>query len=311
MDDQGRLIGVTAAIKSASQSNAGIGFVIPSAIVSKEVPTLIKSGSYQHPYLGISGTTLTPDLAQAMNLNPSQRGALVEDVTPGTPAANAGLQGSSNTATINGQQVNVGGDVITAVNGQKVTTMDDLISYLFGQTEVGQTVTLTVLRNGNETSVKVNLEARPNQTPSTSGSGILPGQGNGNNGNNGNGNNGNSGQAAAAYIGVSTVDMNAQIAQAMNLPASQMGVLVEAVQPGSPAEQAGLQAGSQNMTIGGQQVLVGGDIITGIDGTTVNSTSDLTAALRQDQPGQTVQLNILRNGNSQTVSLTLGSRLTQ
>ena len=311
MDDQGRLIGVTAAIESASQSNAGIGFVIPSAIVSKEVPTLIQSGSYQHPYLGISGTTLTPDLAQAMNLNPSQRGALVEEVTPGTPAANAGLQGSNNTATINGQQVNVGGDVITAVNGQKVTTMDDLISYLFGQTEVGQTITLTVLRNGNETSVKVTLEARPNQTPSTSGSGIVPGQGNGSSGNNGNGNNGNSGQAAAAYIGVSTVNMNAQIAQAMNLPASQMGVLVEAVQPGSPAEQAGLQAGSQTMTIGGQQVIVGGDIITGIDGTTVNSASDLTAALRQDQPGQTVQLNILRNGNSQTVSLTLGSRLTQ
>jgi 2-alkenal reductase len=163
VDIQGQLIGVTAAIESSSGSNSGIGFVIPSAIVKKVVPSLIATGSYQHPRLGISGTSMTPDLAKAMGLDSQQNGALVIEVTPGGPAANAGLQASNQTATINGQNVPVGGDVIVAINGQSVKQFDDLSTYLFYNTSIGQTVNLTVLRNGKEQTVKVTLDALPNQ----------------------------------------------------------------------------------------------------------------------------------------------------
>jgi len=161
VNDQGQLMGVTAAIESPSNSNSGIGFVIPSNIVNKVVPSLIKNGSYQHPYLGITGTTLTPALAQAMNLPANTQGVLVVQVTSGGPAAKAGLQGSNNQTTINGQPVAVGGDVITAINGQKITRFEDLAAYLFSNTQVGQSVTLTILHNGSSQTVNVTLGALP------------------------------------------------------------------------------------------------------------------------------------------------------
>ena len=161
VNDQGQVIGVTAAIESTSGSNAGIGFVIPSSIVLRVVPSLIKDGSFEHPYLGISGLSLTPDLAKAMDLDESQRGALVGEVVTGGPAEKAGLQGSENSVEIDGQSINVGGDVITAIDGVPVKEMDHIIAYLGSKTVVGQEVTLTLLRNGNETSVVVTLQARP------------------------------------------------------------------------------------------------------------------------------------------------------
>ncbi len=163
LNDQGQLIGVTAAIESGSQSNSGIGFVIPSAIVNKVVPSLIQTGTIKFSWLGISGTTLTPDLNSANNLPANQKGALVVSVTSGGPAANAGLQGSNQQSTVSGQQVPTGGDVITAVNGQAVTTFDDLTAYLFLDTKPGQTVTLTVLRQGQQQNLSVTLGERPAQ----------------------------------------------------------------------------------------------------------------------------------------------------
>jgi serine protease Do len=123
VDDQGRLIGVTSAIESAANSNSGVGFVIPSAIVEKVVPALIKNGSYDHPWLGLSGTTLTADLAQVMNLPTKQKGLLVMTVVEGGPVATAGLRPSKLPATVSGQPMNVGGDVITAINGQPVNRL--------------------------------------------------------------------------------------------------------------------------------------------------------------------------------------------
>jgi serine protease Do len=161
VDDQGRLIGVTSAIESSANSNSGVGFVIPSAIVQKVVPALIKSGKYDHPWLGLSGTTLTADLAQAMNLKAQQKGVLVITVVNNGPSAKAGLKPSDTQATVSGQQVNVGGDVITGINGQPVNRFEDLTSYLLSQTEPGQTVTLTVLRGGQEETVKLTLGTIP------------------------------------------------------------------------------------------------------------------------------------------------------
>ncbi len=166
LNSQGQVVGVTQSIESSTGSSAGIGFAIPSSIVQRVVPALISTGHYDHPYLGISGTTLVPPLAQAMNLKPDQRGALVGTVTKGGPAEKAGIRGSTQQTTINGARAQVGGDVITAMNGQPVKTFDDIVAYLANSTQIGQTVTLTVLRDGKQQDVQVTLAARPSATPS-------------------------------------------------------------------------------------------------------------------------------------------------
>jgi serine protease Do len=288
VNDTGEVIGVTAAIESPVSANAGIGFVIPANIVNKVIPSLIKNGHYDHAYLGISGLALTPDLATAMNLKSSQRGALVEEVVPSGPADKAGLQGSSRAVTINGQDVNVGGDVIVAIDGQTVNSMDDLIAYLSDSTDVGQKVTLTVLRNGKQVDVDVTLGTRPAQTQSTATT-----QGN------------TSGQA---WLGIAGTSLSPEIAGAMNLPADQAGVLVQQVQANSPADNASLRGSFKPVTINGQQVEVGGDVVTAVDNQAVASIGDLTSLLSQYSPGDRVSLSILRNGESMQVEVTLAAR---
>ena len=161
LDATGKVIGVPSSIATTSGANEGVGFAIPSEIVKQVVPSLIKTGRYEHPYLGISLTSLTPALAKAMNLQANQRGALVETVTAGGPADKAGLKASQNQTTINGQQVGVGGDVIIAYNGQTVKSSDDLIALLARSGAVGQTAALTVLRGGQQVQVQVTLGVRP------------------------------------------------------------------------------------------------------------------------------------------------------
>lgn len=161
VDTMGKMIGVTSAIESNSNSSAGIGFVIPAEIVQKVVPSLISTGSYKHPYLGVAGTDMTPAIAKAMGLDSTTRGALIETVTPGGPAAKAGLLASTKQVTIDGQSATVGGDVVTAIDSQPVKSFDDLGSYLFVHTTSGQTVTLTVLRQGKSTTVKVTTGVLP------------------------------------------------------------------------------------------------------------------------------------------------------
>jgi S1-C subfamily serine protease len=171
LNDQGQVVGVTFQIESQSGSSAGIGFAIPSVIVKQIVPSLIATGHYEHPYLGISGSSLDSALAQAMGLPANQRGALVVSVTPGSPADQAGLQASTRQVTIDGQPALVGGDVITAIDGQPVRRFGDMVAYLARSTKVGQTVTLTILRNGSTETVKVTLAARPSSSAQQSGAG--------------------------------------------------------------------------------------------------------------------------------------------
>lgn len=161
VDDRGQLIGVTAAIASPVRASAGVGFAIPSDIVQRVVPALIETGHYQHTWLGISGATLTPDLAQAMNLDADQQGALIVEVVPGGPADKANLRGSDQERTINGQPFRIGGDVITAVDGQPIHNFEDLVAFLARSTEVGQQVSLSILRDGKAQTAKVELAARP------------------------------------------------------------------------------------------------------------------------------------------------------
>ena len=98
-----------------------------------------------------------------MNLTDQQKGALVISVTQNGPAAKAGVQGSSQQVTVNGQPLPIGGDVITAINGQAVNRFEDLASYLFDNTAAGQTVTLTVIRGGQRQSISVTLGVLPAQ----------------------------------------------------------------------------------------------------------------------------------------------------
>lgn len=161
LDSTGKVIGVTSSIATTSGTSDGVGFAIPAAIVQQVVPALIKTGRYDHPYLGIGIVSLNPDLAGAMNLPLNQRGTLVETVTSGSPADKAGLQASETPVTINGQQAMVGGDVIVAYNGQVVKSSDDLITFMARSGSVGQVVTLTVLRDGKQIQVQVTLGLRP------------------------------------------------------------------------------------------------------------------------------------------------------
>jgi serine protease Do len=287
VNDSGSVIGVTAAIESAVQSSSGIGFAIPSLIVQKVVPALIKTGHYDHPYLGISGMDLTPDLATAMNLKADQQGALVVTVTTGGPADKAGLRGSDRQTQINGVSVPVGGDVIVAIDGQPVQQFNDMLSYLARHTEVGQKVTLTILRDGKEMTVDLTLAARPEQATAQSSSAAI-------------------GSTVSRYLGIEGVSLTAGIAGAMNLPSNLEGVLVEMVEPGGPADQAGLLASTQTATVSGQQLKIGGDIILGVDDVPVPSIEDLAALLQQAQPGLTVTLQVLRDGRLGNVDLTLG-----
>lgn len=293
VDDNGEVIGVTAAIESPVGANAGVGFAIPAAIVQKVVPTLIATGRFEHPWLGISGTSLQPDLAQAMGLKADQRGALVVDVVPGGPADKAGLHGSDRTADIQGQQVTVGGDIIVGIDGQPVTSFDDLVTHLARSTEVGQAITLTVLRDGKQQTIEVTLAARPaakNQSQLPNDSRRLP--------------------AKAAWLGIRGITVTPEVAQAMDLSADQQGVLVERVEIGSPADEAGLHGSFKAVTIQGQRTLVGGDVIVAVDGQPVSQIDDLTAFLKQAQPGQDVTLTVLRDGKQLDLAVTLAEQPT-
>jgi S1-C subfamily serine protease len=296
VDDQGHVMGVTAAIQSGTGSNAGIGFVIPSVIVTKVAPSLISTGAYKHSWLGISGLSLFPDLAQAMNLSPQQRGALIETVTAGGPSEKAGLRASLNTTTIKGQNVQIGGDLIIGIDQQPVKTMDDVIAYLATNTDVGQKVTLTILRNGAQQTIDVTLGERPAASPTqpnNSQPNVIPLP---------------TSPAASAYLGIVPVTITPDIAAAMNLSANQSGALVADVSPDTPAAKAGLQAGTTPFTLNGTQINIGGDVITAYNGHPITSADDLRSFLALSQPGQVVTLTILRSGSNQDVKVTLGSR---
>ncbi|HZD10371.1 MAG TPA: trypsin-like peptidase domain-containing protein [Candidatus Binatia bacterium] len=283
LNDQGRVIGVTSAIISPARVSSGIGFAIPSRIVRQVVPVLIQEGEYQHPYLGIQGTGLTPALAQAMDLPPTQRGALVIGVAPEGPAAGV-LQGSEQQATVNGVDVSVGGDVIRAIEGEPVNSMDDLITELERLGNVGETVTLTIIRNGEEQQVEVTLQARPETvTPQLQQ------------------------VQQQAWLGILAATLTPPLAEAMELPADQTGILIGQVVEGSPASEAGLQGSDTAVTINGQQTLVGGDVIIAANGQDVPDMMALQQILAHASPGDQLTLTILRDGEQMDVNVTLAN----
>lgn len=161
LDLKGQVIGVNAQIATnGTQANAGVGFAIPANIVRQVVPVLIEKGSYQWPWLGISGLSVNLAIVKANHLD-SQQGAYVNEVTPGSPAARAGLRGSSDIRAANSGQTPVGGDVIVAIDGQPVANFDALLVAIAAK-KPGDQVVLTVLRDGQRQQITVTLAERPN-----------------------------------------------------------------------------------------------------------------------------------------------------
>jgi S1-C subfamily serine protease len=166
---QGQVIGMNTAIFSNTGVYSGVGFAIPSNIIAKEVPLLIKNGSYDHPWLGISGGKVTPDLIRAIGLPTNYRGVIVGSVQPGSPAEKAGLKGLTQDNGNGGGGSAHTGDIITAVDGRTVRQIDDIINYIESQKNIGDNIKLTINRDGQTMDLTATLQARP-QTNSLSSS---------------------------------------------------------------------------------------------------------------------------------------------
>jgi putative serine protease PepD len=162
LDAQGQVIGINSQIESPNGGgNVGIGFAIPVNTVRSVVQQLLQNGTVQHAYLGISGTDLTPQIANALNL-PVQSGALVQAVTPGGPADKAGIKGGdpNTTVTVDGARIHAGGDVITAIDGDPVHSMTDVIDRI-NTLKPGDTAQLAVVSGSQTHTVSVTLGDRP------------------------------------------------------------------------------------------------------------------------------------------------------
>src|SRR6266851_1603388 len=158
LDGRGQLIGVNDSIQSPIEGNVGVGFAIPINRVKTLLPSLEKGVAIQHPWLGISGQTLTAATADQLGLS-EKSGVLVIQVVPGGPSAKAGLQADG--------QASANDDVITAIDGHAITTIEQLTQYLDTK-KVGDHVTLSVTRNGQHISVGVtlgNFQTQPSATP--------------------------------------------------------------------------------------------------------------------------------------------------
>jgi S1-C subfamily serine protease len=160
LDSAGRVIGVNTMIFSDSGTSSGVGMAVPVDTVKLVIPQLLEKGSYAHPWLGLSGRSITPVLADALSL-PVQQGVLVESVVNGGPAEKAGLRGGGQTKNVDGMNVAVGGDIIVGIAGTEVQSFDDVVSYLGSHTQVGQKLELTVLRGGERQTFTVTVGERP------------------------------------------------------------------------------------------------------------------------------------------------------
>jgi S1-C subfamily serine protease len=161
LDLSGQVIGVNSQIISASGTSSGVGFAVSASTVRRVVPQLIANGKYVHPMLGVRLISLTAANKAALEEAGAgvavDSGALVMKVEAGGPAAEAGILGGSRVVSIGNYQVPVGGDIIVAIDGQQVADSQDLTVYLETETTVGDTVELTIVRDGVQQVVQVVL----------------------------------------------------------------------------------------------------------------------------------------------------------
>jgi S1-C subfamily serine protease len=167
LDLRGRVIGVNSQIISPSQASAGIGFAVSANTVRRVIPQLIAQGRYPHPWLGVSIVPFDPPgariLREAGMEVPAEQGLLVVEVVPGSSAAQAGIRGSDRAVRIGNARIPLGGDIITALNGEPIADFQELTVYLETKTQVGDSVEVTLIRDGREMTVTVTLAERPGQ----------------------------------------------------------------------------------------------------------------------------------------------------
>jgi serine protease Do len=204
----GELVGINTFIISDSGSFAGAGFAIPSDMAKNVAMELIAHGKVNHGYLGIAMNDVTPANASFFNLKDAS-GAIVAQVTPDSPAANAGLKT---------------GDVIDQLNGHKIID-GSALQVAVSEDQPGQTIQLGVIRNGTpmQISVKVGEYHKPGTQVADNDSG--------------------QGGANTGKLGLAVDDLNQDARQQLNVPANVNGAAIANVRPGSPADNAGLQPG--------------------------------------------------------------------
>lgn len=157
---RGEVIGVNTSIRSPSGGSVGIGFAVPADTVKRVVPELIAKGRYDHPWLGLTAYEITPDLARALQL-PVERGLLIAQLQPGGAADRAGVRGATQQLRVRGGYLLIGGDILTAVDDRPIATRDQLTIYLENNKRVGETVTLSLIRDGQPITLTATLAARP------------------------------------------------------------------------------------------------------------------------------------------------------
>jgi S1-C subfamily serine protease len=157
LDMQGEVIGINTAIKTNTGDFSGIGFAIPSSAIKRIIPELIESGDYAHPWLGISGTSLNPDIAENLGLERNYKGVFVSSVVKDGPAQRAGLVDG----VFDENNKITSGDVIISLDGNLVKRIDDIIFYIEEHKHVDEKVVLTVNRDGQILKFEPVLKQRP------------------------------------------------------------------------------------------------------------------------------------------------------
>ena len=157
---KGEVVGINTAIQSATGEFSGIGFAVPSNTVKKVVPVLIENGEFKHPWMGISGTDVDPELAEVRELK-SSKGFLVVSVIEGSPAETAGLLGVTESEERDGREFALDGDIILSIDGETVRKISDILVHLQREKSVGDEMVLSVNRNGEMVELTMILEERP------------------------------------------------------------------------------------------------------------------------------------------------------
>ncbi|NWJ89650.1 trypsin-like peptidase domain-containing protein [Marine Group I thaumarchaeote] len=156
----GKVMGINTAIQSGTGQSAGIGFAVPSNTILKVVPVLIEEGKYSHPWIGISGKDIDPELAKVRDLDQS-KGFLIITVVPGSPAEIAGLKGVSEIKIIGDKEYPADGDIIISVDGKEVRKISDILIHLQEEKSVGDEMILGILRDGEVMHIILALVERP------------------------------------------------------------------------------------------------------------------------------------------------------
>ena len=247
----GKVIGMNTAILSPSGGSIGIGFAIPSNMIKTVVSQLESTGHVTRGYIGVEAQQVGATMAKAMHLA-EKSGALIAGVQSDTPAERAGLQP---------------GDVITSVNGQTVKDPRDLAVDI-AAVKPGDEAQLQVLHDGNTKSVSVKVGNLPNEQTASA----------------------EEGQSHQGRIGLALAPLSPDMRDQLNVPDGTKGAVVRNVEPGSPADQAGLQQG---------------DVIVGVGDKQVSSPSEAVEAIRGAVKDHAVALRIIRNGEPVFVGVNL------